>query len=80
MNQPGYQDSSDEHYSYRVYRDPGIAGNFDSEKFGGRIGQIFKDHQEHIVRNNLPELSGKRLLDLGAGTGRLSLPISRWGC
>ena len=75
----GNQAPAEEHYSYRVYRNPTVAESFDCEKFGGSVGFIFKNHQENVVRHHFPDVSSRQILDLGAGTGRLALPMSRWG-
>ncbi len=67
------------HYSYQVYENPDIAASFDEQKFGGAVGRLFRHHQEQLLRKYLPDIAGKRVLDLGAGTGRTALPISQAG-
>ena len=67
------------HYSYQVYENHSIAEQFDREKFGGSVGSIFKDHQESVILSRIPDIKSHRILDLGAGTGRISLPLSRAG-
>jgi ubiquinone/menaquinone biosynthesis C-methylase UbiE len=68
-----------EHYSYRVYSDPSVARTFDSERFGGPIGALIKEFQESAVFRLLPDVRGWKVLDLGAGTGRFTLPFLERG-
>lgn len=64
-----------EHYSYRVYADPETARSFDTERFGGAIGEWLKETQEQLVFGLLPDVSGWRIIDVGAGTGRFTIPL-----
>lgn len=64
-----------EHYSYRVYADPKHAQSFDAQRFGGAIGEWLKQTQEQIVFNTLPDVAGWNVIDVGAGTGRFSIPL-----
>lgn len=69
-----------DHYSYQVYLRPEIARDFDRSKFGGAVGGWIADCQEKVVRRFLGHgLNGRRLLDVGVGTGRLALPLARDG-
>ncbi|MFN7950964.1 MAG: methyltransferase domain-containing protein [bacterium] len=69
-----------DHYSYRVYQRPEIARDFDRSKFSGEIGQWIADGQEQVVRRMLAHpVAGRRILDVGVGTGRLALPLARDG-
>lgn len=76
LNQPN---RNADHYSYKVYEDPDIAAKFDEDRFGGEVGRIFQDYQESLINELLPDVAAKRILDVGAGTGRISLPLSRRG-
>lgn len=67
------------HYSYTVYADPKIAQEFDADRFGGSIGELIKQTQERIVFSTLPNVQGWQVLDLGAGTGRFTLPFIQAG-
>lgn len=69
----------EEHYSYRVYRDERTAATFDEEKFSGEIGSLIHESQQKILFEMIPDARGKRILDLGAGTGRISIPIAKAG-
>jgi ubiquinone/menaquinone biosynthesis C-methylase UbiE len=68
-----------DHYSYRIYADPEVARSFDADRFGGPIGNLIKETQEAIVFSNLPNVQGWNVLDLGAGTGRLSMAFLQRG-
>lgn len=64
-----------EHYSYRIYADPQIAQAFDADRFGGPIGELIKKTQERVVFSQLPSVNGWKVMDLGAGTGRFTIPF-----
>ena len=70
---------SDPHYSYRAYADTGMAANFDAKRFGGPIGQILLDDQERVLAAFLGDVSGRRILDLGTGTGRAAMALAKRG-
>ena len=63
------------HYSYSVYADPAIARGFDADRFGGTIGELIKLTQERVVFGTLPEVKGWKVIDVGAGTGRFTIPF-----
>ena len=71
--------SANDHYSYRVYADPETARNFDRERFGGQIGEYIKHAQESAVFSVLPDVAGWNVLDIGAGTGRFTIPFLEKG-
>src|SRR5688500_11901020 len=70
---------SKDHYSYRVYADPEIARSFDQERFGSEVGEFIKHTQEQVVFSTLPDVSGWKVIDVGAGTGRFSLAFLERG-
>lgn len=70
---------SSDHYSYRVYRDPAIARTFDAARFGGPIGQILADAQARVVADFIGPVHGRRILDVGTGTGRAALFLAAAG-
>lgn len=72
-------DQTKEHYSYKVYADPEIAKGFDADRFGGSVGQAIKQAQHEVVFANLGVVKGWKVLDLGAGTGRFSIPFLEAG-
>ena len=67
------------HYSYKIYADPQVAKSFDSERFGGSIGEFIKWNQEQVVFRELPSVEGWKIADVGAGTGRLTIPLIEKG-
>jgi SAM-dependent methyltransferase len=72
------RDSSQrDHYSYTVYRDPETARTFDDRRFGGPIGEIVADAQARVITSSIEPLQGRRILDVGTGTGRAALLLAR---
>ena len=37
------------HYSYSIYADSAIAGQFDDFHFGGPVGRLIVEMQEHVL-------------------------------
>ena len=68
-----------EHYSYRVYSDPATAGSFDEKRFGGPIGEIVGGTQARVITNFIGRVQGRRILDVGTGTGRAALFLAGGG-
>jgi SAM-dependent methyltransferase len=71
--------SAKNHYSYRVYADPETARTFDQQRFGSVIGEFIKQTQERIVFSTLPDVSGWKVIDVGAGTGRFTIAFTERG-
>lgn len=77
---PGSQGAPpSDHYSYALYADPGHAGRFDQLRFSGPIGTLVAEMQERVIRDFLPEVAGRAILDVGTGTGRGALGLARRG-
>lgn len=72
-------DSAKDHYSYRVYADPEVARTFDQERFGTGVGEWIKQTQEQVVFSRLPDVSGWKVIDVGAGTGRFTIAFLERG-
>jgi len=68
-----------DHYSYSAYADPAMAASFDARRFGGPIGQILLADQERVLSTFLGDVAGRRVLDLGTGTGRAAMALARRG-
>jgi ubiquinone/menaquinone biosynthesis C-methylase UbiE len=67
------------HYSYSVYADPAMAERFDAMRFSGPIGTLVAESQEQVLFDFLGEVSGKRVLDVGTGTGRAAISLAARG-
>jgi 2-polyprenyl-3-methyl-5-hydroxy-6-metoxy-1,4-benzoquinol methylase len=70
---------SRDHYSYAVYADPEMARTFDDRRFGGPIGGLLADTQARVLAEMLEPMAGRRILDVGTGTGRAALLLARAG-
>jgi ubiquinone/menaquinone biosynthesis C-methylase UbiE len=71
--------NSSDHYSYTVYADPAMAERFDALRFSGPIGRLIADTQEREIAAFLAPIEGKRILDVGTGTGRAAIALARRG-
>jgi ubiquinone/menaquinone biosynthesis C-methylase UbiE len=67
------------HYSYSVYADPATARTFDDRRFGGPIGALIAGEQARVLSNFVGRIHGRRILDVGTGTGRAALLFARGG-
>jgi SAM-dependent methyltransferase len=68
-----------EHYSYTHYANRQIAEGFDALRFGGPIGQYLLESQEQLLMDALGPLMGRRILDVGTGTGRAAIGLAKAG-
>lgn len=73
------QRPDDPHYSYAIYADPAVAGDFDRSRFGGAIGRLVAEAQERVLLDFTGEPAGLAVLDIGTGTGRAALPLAARG-
>jgi ubiquinone/menaquinone biosynthesis C-methylase UbiE len=70
---------SPDHYSYAVYADPAMAERFDQMRFSGPIGRLIADTQEERIAAVLAPVEGRRILDVGTGTGRAAIALAKRG-
>ena len=68
-----------DHYSYAVYADPAMAERFDAMRFSGPIGRLIADTQERQIAAFLAPVGGRRILDVGTGTGRAAIALAKRG-
>ncbi len=68
-----------DHYSYEHYRSRDVAEGFDALRFGGPIGQLIQETQQTLLLRALAPMAGRRILDVGTGTGRAALAFAREG-
>lgn len=67
------------HYSYEAYADPAMADSFDGRRFGGPIGELVREREEAALLRFIGRIDGRRVLDVGTGTGRAALALARGG-
>lgn len=56
-----------------------MATSFDAARFGGPIGRMLLEDQERVLVEFLGDVAGRRVLDLGTGTGRAAMALARQG-
>ena len=67
------------HYSYRHYANRQVAEGFDALRFSGPIGRLLLDSQEALLLDALSPTTGRRILDVGTGTGRAAIGLAKAG-
>jgi len=58
------------HYSYTYDADSANAQSFDARRFGGPIGDLVARGQADVLADMLGPVQGRRIIDVGTGTGR----------
>jgi ubiquinone/menaquinone biosynthesis C-methylase UbiE len=56
-----------------------MAEGFDALRFSGPIGRLVADTQERQIAAFLAPVEGRRILDVGTGTGRAAIALARRG-
>jgi ubiquinone/menaquinone biosynthesis C-methylase UbiE len=56
-----------------------MAERFDAMRFSGPIGQLIAESQEDELVRFLAPIEGRRILDVGTGTGRAAIALARRG-
>jgi ubiquinone/menaquinone biosynthesis C-methylase UbiE len=69
----------DDHYSYNVYADSEMAERFEEMRFGGPIGRLVAQTQAKQILAFLDPIQGRRVLDVGTGTGRAAIALAKAG-
>jgi len=67
------------HYSYTHYADRGVAERFDALRFSGPVGKHLLASQAELLLQALAPVEGRSILDVGTGTGRAAITLSRAG-
>jgi ubiquinone/menaquinone biosynthesis C-methylase UbiE len=67
------------HYSYAHYASRDVAEGFDALRFGGPIGRHLLEVQDTLLAEALQPVEGRRVLDVGTGTGRAALGLAARG-
>ena len=63
-------------YKHTLYHKSWYAEEYDNDRFGGSFGQYLQ-HQEVEIFKSMINGAGGKILDVGAGTGKLSLSFMR---
>lgn len=69
-------DAPQDHYSYTLYARPDVARSFDDRRFGGPIGELVASRQAEVLLSFVGPIGGRRVLDVGTGTGRAALLLA----
>jgi len=67
------------HYSYTVYADAEMANRFDDLRFAGPIGELVAESQARALLAFVGPIAGRRVLDVGTGTGRAAIALASEG-
>jgi SAM-dependent methyltransferase len=68
-----------DHYSYTVYADPAHARRFDQTRFGSPIGRLVSAREADAFLRLVGPLDGRSVLDVGTGTGRIAMLLTKGG-
>ncbi|MDA1262550.1 MAG: methyltransferase domain-containing protein [Planctomycetota bacterium] len=52
---------------------------YDRERFTGRAGEWGHKRQVALIKGILPDWHGKKVLEVGCGTGRITFDLASWG-
>lgn len=67
------------HYSYTHYANPSVAEGFDALRFSGDVGQFLLEEQAALLASSLAPVAGRRIADVGTGTGRAAIGLAKLG-
>ena len=68
-----------DHYSYAHYADQQVAEGFDALRFSGAVGRFLAESQAALLADALRPQVGKRIADVGTGTGRAAIGLAAHG-
>ena len=68
-----------EHYSYTHYASQSVAEGFDALRFSGDVGRFLLEQQAMLLAASLAPLPGRRIADVGTGTGRAAIGLAKGG-
>jgi ubiquinone/menaquinone biosynthesis C-methylase UbiE len=72
-------DGTRRHYGYTHYANHEVAEGFDALRFGGPIGRYLLETQQALLMSAIAPTDGRRVLDVGTGTGRAALALAAAG-
>lgn len=67
------------HYSYTHYANQSVAEGFDALRFSGEVGQFLLEQQAALLAASLAPARGRRVADVGTGTGRAAIGLAKLG-
>ena len=68
-----------DHYSYTHYASQSVAEGFDALRFSGDVGRFLLEQQAALMSGALAPLPGRRIADIGTGTGRAAIGLAQQG-
>lgn len=68
-----------DHYGYAHYADDAVAQSFDVLRFSGPVGRYLLESQERLLVAAMAPAGGRRILDVGSGTGRAAIGLAAAG-
>ncbi|ODS59505.1 MAG: hypothetical protein ABS36_00810 [Acidobacteria bacterium SCN 69-37] len=67
------------HYSYTHYANTQVAEGFDALRFGGEVGRFLLEQQAALLDDATAPAAGRRIVDVGTGTGRAAIGLAQAG-
>ncbi len=70
-------DTQDHQEDYQLYNK--TAADYDNTRFKGKAGDWGHQRQLKVLRNMVEDWKGKKVLEIGCGTGRITEALVSWG-